>query len=392
MKKHLLILTALVMSMSLFTACSEDDNDNNNDVQLPVNGSNVSNVSNGSNGSNGIYVVNSGNINNGIEGSLTYYDYTTASATQNAFKAVNGRSLGSTPNDAIVYGTKLYIVVDGENRIEVADAKTLKSIAAISTTDLLGAEDGKSPRHILGENGYVYVTTYGGCVAAIDTVNYALKKTYVVGSYPEGLTCANGKIYVANSDYGMGANASISVIDIKNGSVETTSYDAIKNPSTLAYVNGALYVVDGDVYDWKTWAVISSGGLRKIQGDNAETVVTAAVAMGSNQLAVSGKNIYCIKDAYTAPVGVVYNTATNETTTLALPDLVAANAIAIDPITGNLVVLSYSKNSEISEYTAADYNAPGYANIYNTQGEKLATFATSVGPTAICIFQGVKYE
>ena len=108
-------------------------------------------------------------------------------------------------------------MVDGEHKVFVTDANTLKLINTIDMTSdaMLGAEGGAHPRRITGDSGKVYVSTYGGYVAAIDTVSFSLKQKYQVGSYPEGLVVSNGTLYVANSDYGMGQNPSISKIDLR---------------------------------------------------------------------------------------------------------------------------------------------------------------------------------
>ena len=380
MRKYLMSLAVLMAGAAVFTACSKDDNDAPNVEPTPV--------------SEGIFVVNSGNMYSGIAGSLTSYDIATGQSVQNIFASANGRELGSTPNDGVFYGSKLYIVVDGENRIEVLDAKTLKAGTPISTTALLGDQEGVSPRHIVAANGCIYVSTYGNVVAAIDTTDYSLKAKYAVGPYPEGMAYEPNtrRLYVANSAYGTGVDASLCYIDIDSGNVSFFTNDLIKNPSTLALVNGALYVMEGDVYDWETWEVVSAGGLRRVKSNQVERVIDGSMAMGANQMAVSGNLIYMIKDAYTAPTGVVYDTATGVATDLPLADLVAANAIGVDPVTGDITVLSYSANPEVTEYTAADYNAPGYANIYAANGTKKGSFATGVGPTAIVYKTGVVYE
>lgn len=107
--------------------------------------------------STGAYVVNSGNMYNKIESSLTAIDYATSTATQGVFRAANGRSLGNTANDGIVYGNKIYLAVDQSNTIEVIDKKTKQSIKQIKTTELLGNAEGAEPRHIIADGGKVYL-------------------------------------------------------------------------------------------------------------------------------------------------------------------------------------------------------------------------------------------
>lgn len=374
MKKYLLSFATLLCATTLFVACDEE-NDAPKSHEVTI--------------TEGIFVVNSGNSYNGINGSLTTFSPYTGASVTDAFANTNGRSLGATPNDGIAYGSKIYIVVDGENRIEVLDAATLKAVTPISTVELLGESEGVNPRHVLAHDGRLYVSTYGGYVAAIDTTSYSLVAKYKVGAYPEGMAIADdGKLWVANSSYGDGQNPSLSIIDLGNGTVETLQDEAIKNPSTLLAVNGSIYVMEGDLYDWSTWAVISAGGLRKVTGKHVERVIDGAMAMGANQMAAKDGVIYMIKDAYQSPTCVKYDTATGTTSELQLQGLVAANAINVDPITGEIYVLSYSQSAEVSDYTQADYNAPGFANRYNSFGELVNTFPTGVGPTAIFFRQG----
>ena len=77
-------------------------------------------------------MVNSGNLRSNIPGSLTFIDYATGQASQDAFKTANGRVLGDTPQNAVVYGSKMYIAVYQSNLIEVVDRVSLKSLKTIS--------------------------------------------------------------------------------------------------------------------------------------------------------------------------------------------------------------------------------------------------------------------
>ena len=167
MKKYLLGLAVLLMGTAVMTSCDPDEDYPETYLQEY---------------STGAYVVNSGNMYSNIESSLTAIDYASSTATQNVFKTANGRSLGNTANDGIVYGNKIYLAVDQSNTIEVIDKKTKQSIKQIKTTDLLGKAEGAEPRHISADGGKVYFTTYGGYVAAVDTTSFALQKKWQVGS------------------------------------------------------------------------------------------------------------------------------------------------------------------------------------------------------------------
>ena len=220
MKKYLLGLAVLLMGTAVMTSCSDDNDGPETYLQVY---------------STGAYVVNSGNMYSKIESSLTAIDYASSTATQNVLKTANGRTLGNTANDGIVYGNKIYLAVDQSNIIEVIYKKTKQSIKQIKTTELLGNAEGAHPRHIIADGGKVYFTTYGGYVAAVDTTSFALQKKWQVGSYPEGFVIGNGNLYVANSNYGAGGG-NISCINLSNDNVETKNIEGVNNQIGRAHV------------------------------------------------------------------------------------------------------------------------------------------------------------
>ena len=75
------------------------------------------------------YVLNSGDWKSN-NSSLTMFNETTGAVVQGYFEAQNGRLIGNTANDMIVYGGKMYIAVSGEGTIEITDldAKSIKQV------------------------------------------------------------------------------------------------------------------------------------------------------------------------------------------------------------------------------------------------------------------------
>ena len=381
MKKYLLSFAVMLMGTALFTACDDSDN---GPYYIPVAVS------------NGAYVICGGNQSSSIDGSLTYIDFATKTAAQNQFAAKNGRTLGLTPNDALVYGEKMYIVVTEENTIEVLNASTLASIKQIKTTDLMGTEKGFAPRHITAADGKIYVSTYGsssadwtnyvtngnGYVAAIDTTTFALSATYTAGSYPEGLVVANGYFYVANSDYSMGSKASISAINLTTGVDSPFTNSQIVNPQTLAIAGNELYVLD-----WGNYADIK-GGIRRISGTSVTTILDCTTAC------FMGTNIYGCNASYGAVTTEfsVYNILSGSKTTLStgLGDrFFYPNAIGVDPVTGKIYIASYSENESRPGY--ANYSANGFVAEYSNEGKLENTYTCGVGPNAIVFNAIVKY-
>ena len=340
--------------------------------------------------STGAYVVNSGNMRNKIESSLTAIDYASSTATQGVFKAANGRSLGDTANDGIVYGNKIYLAVDKENTIEVIDKTTKKSIKQINTTELLGKAEGADPRHIIADGGKVYFTTYGGYVAAVDTTDFALQKKWQVGSYPEGLVIGKGNLYVANSNYGNGGG-NISCINLSNDNVETKNIEGVNNPTSIYYAAGLLYVLDNQYYD-ASFNAYGENSLRTVEfaegksqkvadGNYAACVTTGAATTARTSVEEVRPHFFVLNAPYGGTPSVsVFVAGITQPQPMTLSEMpVSPCGIFADPLNGHIFVLSY----RLGDSGYADYNGNGYVVEYDSAGQKLHEYETGVGSCAM---------
>ena len=375
MKKYLLGLAVLLMGTAVMTSCS-DDNDGPETYLQEY--------------STGAYVVNSGNMYSNIKSSLTAIDYASSTATQNVFKAANGRTLGNIANDGIVYGNKIYLAVDKENTIEVIDKTTKKSIKQINTTELLGKAEGADPRHIIADGGKVYFTTYGGYVAAVDTTDFALQKKWQVGSYPEGLVIGNGNLYVANSNYGAGGG-NISCINLANDNVETKNIEGVNNPTSIYYAAGLLYVLDNQYYD-ASYNAYGENSLRTVEfaqgtsqkvadGNYAACVTTGAATTARTSVEVVRPYFFVLNTPYGGTPSVsVFVAGSTQPQALTLSEMpVSPCGIFVDPLNGHIFVLSY----RLGDSGYADYNGNGYVVEYDSTGKKLHEYETGVGSCAM---------
>lgn len=371
MKKYLLGLAVLLMGTAVMTSCSDDNDGPETYLQVY---------------STGAYVVNSGNMYSKIESSLTAIDYASSTATQNVFKTANGRTLGNTANDGIVYGNKIYLAVDQSYTIEVIDKKTKQSIKQIKTTELLCNAKGAHPRHIIAGGGNVYFTTYGGYVAAVDTTSFTLQKKWQVGNYPEGLVFGNHTLYVANSNYGAGGG-NISCINLSNDNVETKNIEGVNNPTGIYYAAGLLYVLDNQYYDASYNAY----------GENALRAVDFAVGM--SQKVADGNYAVCVTPGaitrtqvvrpyfyvLNAPFGGTPSVSalaagSTQAQTMTLSEMpVSPCGIFADPLNGHIFVLSY----RLGDKGNPDYNGNGYVVEYDRAGQKQHEYETGVGSCAM---------
>lgn len=383
MKKYILSFAMMVMGASLLTSCLNDnDNNNNQPVKIPI--------------TTGLYVVNNGQWNKN-NGSLTYFDYTTLKAQQ-LFSGVG--ELGDTPNDAYTKGDTIFIVVSTDNMIVAYNKKTNSVIDRISTTDEMGATEGYTPRHIIGYGDNIFFTTYGGYVARLDAKTLTVTDKAQVGSAPEGLTLGGTQaapvLYVCNSDYGYG-NASISKIPLASngnlGKAETITNENIRNPQDIVAVGDALYYLDWGHYT-EDYSKQLDAGLYYYENGISKKIIENATGWGVGMIYVNsyvvGYNFVTFNDPYGnegKPTYSMFNTYTRGTTTLTLKgdsgyEIFSPAAIGVDPLTGNIVIASRSKDPDTGY---ASYTLPGYANIYNSEGNyiKGTNFQTGIEPHAI---------
>ncbi|MBO4673671.1 MAG: hypothetical protein J5616_04905 [Bacteroidaceae bacterium] len=378
MKKFLLSLAVMAMGASLLTGCSDDDSNDSNDTSpghFLI--------------TKGVFVINNGSSYLSIDGSLTYWDCSESylQSDRDVYRKVNGRSLGGTPNDVIVYGQKVYIAGSDENAIFVLDVRTCKELKQVSTTDLLGDDDGRNPRRIAVYDGNVYFTTQGGYVAAIDTTDFHLQQKYQVGSFPEGLTFDVGgsTLYVANSDWSRG-NGSISKIDITTGNVTEIKHDKVTYPQEIVVAGDVLYVLDRGYYN-DDWTQQLEAGVYMISGNDAKLVVPNATGM-----AVVGDMIYTYNDPYggSGATYSVFDIRSNNLSTLNLSGdsahrLISPCAISVDQLTGNIYIASRQLDPDTGYPSES---LPGFVNIYRNSGEFLESLDTGVEPHKIAFSYG----
>ncbi|MBB6271990.1 DNA-binding beta-propeller fold protein YncE [Pedobacter cryoconitis] len=203
----------------------------------------------------GFYLVNEGNMNMN-RASLDYMDLTAGLYRRNIYNQANPavvKGLGDVGNDVGVYGSKLYVVVNISNKVEVMDVKTGKRIKQI---DIINC------RYITFHNGKAYVSAYlgtvgdpaapNGIVAEIDTTSLTEIRRINVGRQPEEMAVVREKLYVANSGGYTPSNyeRTVSVIDLNSFQVVNKIDVGINLNRLKSDKYGDLYVTSrGDYYD-----------------------------------------------------------------------------------------------------------------------------------------------
>ena len=149
--------------------------------------------------------------------------------------------LGDTGNDMIIYGSKLYVVMNGTSQVTVINASTGSLIRRI---DFVDGANPKSPRYATAARGRVFVTSYDNTVSVIDTSSLSIVGSVTVGANPDGIAATNNYLYVANSgSYNFpDVDSTVSVIDI-NTLTETRKITVGKNPNKIEVAPTVMYML-----------------------------------------------------------------------------------------------------------------------------------------------------
>jgi YVTN family beta-propeller protein len=309
----------------------------------------------------GVYVLNQGNFNQN-NSTLTYYDYRSKTTTPDIYQSANGTKLGDTGNDVGIYGSKMYIIANNSNRLNITDAKTAKLVKQITIAQ---------PRFVVFYDKNAFVTSYNGTVSVIDTALLTITKTITVGRNPEQMAVSNGKLYVANSgglDPSYNFDKTVSVIDLAN-LTETKKITVTDNPISMAadsYNN--IYVLSAGNY-----ADVAAG----------LTIINAATDM------VRSKPV--INLGYSMPIAahgdyVYFPTADNKialfnakTQTMERANFITdativttPYAIGFDSLTGYLFISD-----------AKDYSSDGSLYAYDATGKRIYAVTTGINPGKI---------
>ncbi len=218
----------------------------------------------------GTFISNEGTFGSG-NGSISYYNPTNDSVTNEIFQLENGRSLGDVVQSLSKIGEYAFIQVNNANKIEIADANSFKEVGVIQ--NLLQV------RYALGDENTAYASAWGswgadGKVYIIDVQTLSVTDSVATGLGPEGMILYNDKLFVANSG-GWGFDNSISIIDTQSKLVLKT-LEVGANPKSLVLdKNNSLWVLcaGSTIYD-ENWAPVGDYPSKLVQ-INPETMTIA---------------------------------------------------------------------------------------------------------------------
>ena len=176
----------------------------------------------------GMYLLNEGNMGSN-KSTLDYLDLSAKDSTVHYLRNIYSErnpstvmSLGDVGNDCQIYGSRLWLVINCSNKVEVARAADAVRI---------GKVDIPNCRYVTFADGYAYVSSYVGSVRAagdsplgsvykVDTLTLQKLDSVSVGYQPEEMAVVGNRLYVANSGgyqgmTGQGYESTVSVVDLQ---------------------------------------------------------------------------------------------------------------------------------------------------------------------------------
>lgn len=313
----------------------------------------------------GVYVLNQGvyGHNNTM---LTYYDFASSTPTTDYFKNVNGFGLGDTGSDFIVYGGKVYIVMNVSGYVAVADASGAKFK---DTIDFKNAGVNRGPENIIGFGTNVFVSSTDGTVAVIDTSSLTIQKFITVGSNPAQMAIAGNNLYVSNTGgFSASYDSTVSIIDLTS-LTQTAKITVGLNPGSIASDNsGNIYVACTGNYSTigpklvkvslgtNTVLLSADSAIGTIRYYNNSLITTGGYLGSANVGILSPSDFSAIRTSFVTDGTVIVN----------------PYGLDIDPATGDVYIGD-----------AVDYVSSGVVYCFDKSGKKKFSFSTNPGISPI---------
>ena len=347
------ISSALLVSLIVITGCKKVDVPNQ--IQPIVLAPAV-----------GEYILSEGSFG-GNNTKLSFYTNNTTILNGDFFLQQNPTitaGLGELGNDAIIYGSKMYVVMNGSGRVTVLNAGTAIFIKNIS---FLNNNVNKQPRYAVGTRGKVYVTSWDNTVSVIDTTSLSIVKTINVGANPEGIAASANFLYVANSGaFNTTPDSTVSLIDL-NTEVELRKIKVGVNPAKIE-INTAGNVF---VSAYGNFSTIPAS-ISVINGITNTTSINLGSGFAYTNIRIFGDIAYLYNNYGGTGTAKVYNTATNT---------VVRNEFVTD---GTAVQTPYGinideQNGDVYIADAGNFATAGKVTCFTSAGVKKFSFSVSPG-------------
>jgi len=347
MKKTGLLTKIIASSLILIAFFSCDKNDNNNNDSY----------------SNGFFIINEGNFQHD-NGSLSFFDSDIDSLINDVFYNANNRTIGDVFQSASIIDGKMFCAVNNSNKVEVADANTLKEMGVISGITY--------PRYIADAgDGKAYVSTWNNEVVEINTNEHSVTSTVTVGGGAEDLLVADGKLFIACTG-GKNLDSSVYVINTNDNSLHSIIHIDYHPIALEIDANGSIWVLCGGKASFEATEP-SPASIAKINSTYDGVELKKALDISTHparmQISNDGKSLY-IGAGYGHKGIQKISTETGEIEENIIDKILYG--FAINPKDGSIIAC-----------IAPTYDAAGYITKYSPSGDSLISYTVGISPNGI---------
>ncbi len=249
-----------------FTACTKPNNKTDDPIDYGKYGL-------------GVLISNEGTFGSG-NGSISVYDSSKDSVTNEIFQAENSRNLGDVVQSVNRIGDQVFIQVNNSNKIEVVDGKSFAEVGAIQNLTQV--------RYTVGDENTAYASAWGtwgadGKVYIIDVNTLSVTDSVATGLGPESMVLLNDKLFVANSG-GWGYDNSVSVIST-SGLVRLLNIEVGANPKSMVLdKNDNLWVLcSGSALYNANWNITGHNPSKLVQINTTDYSIIKEVPLFNEQ-------------------------------------------------------------------------------------------------------------
>lgn len=314
----------------------------------------------------GVYILSEGSFG-GNNSKLGFYTNSSSSISGDFFLQQNPTltaGLGELANDAIIFGGKMYIVMNGSGRVTVLNAANATFIKNIS---FLNNTVNKQPRYAVAARGKVYVTSWDNTVSVVDTTSLSIIKTISVGANPEGIAASANFLYVANSGaFNTIPDSTVSLIDL-NTETEIRKIKVGVNPNKIE-INAAGNVF---VSAYGNFSTIPPS-ISVINGATNTASTNLGSGFAYTNIRIFGDIAYLYNNYGGTGTAKVYNTATN---TIVRNEFIADGTAVQTPYGLNID----EQNGDVYIADAGNFSTAGKVTCFSSNGVKKFSFSTAPG-------------
>lgn len=359
MKKFLKYFTILFFALTVLSSCDK------NDEPDPYPSDQIK----------GCYVVNYGSFGHG-GASISKYDYTTGTMTNNYYKTQNsGLELLSNIQYIYKYNDQIFMTGNALDQLITVDPLFVQSKNGV--TDKF-----ENPRSCVANGDYLYVSCWGAnpnwstmpdtYIAKYNIKTRIVEKKISLPGGPEGLEIANGKLYAA-----LNYKKAVAVINLS-----TESINYIETPAVTSYFikdnSGNLYVSLISSYA----APSQTNGLGFVNTSTDKLAATYALANVSTEYSsvIATNNdkskIYVVTSEYDANWNLsgavsVFDVASKTFSAQSLiSNISGPKGITVNPEDGNIYL-----------FTGESVTGAGLMKIYKPSGEFVKQESVGASPS-----------